>query len=181
MEESTKTLQQQFQEMNDTDLAFWYQCFFTIVDGLLAENQMLEMGGSFAKTEKEADRYVDDYSYNKDKITHYQGYIDYMAQILNERAKKYDMYNPISEVYITEEEKKFYEDSSLVSLFCNFQMFSAVVAEIQKVEKLITNLQMTIPGSKNETALPRVWRFHISFVVKMKQVLLNMLQKMAKQ
>lgn len=176
---NTKTLQQQFQEMNDTDLAFWYHVFFSIIDGIQAQNTLIELGGSFAKTEKEADRYVDDYSYNKVKIKHFQVYLDYISPILAERAKKYTEH-PLSAVCVGPEEKKFYKNSSLVSLLCNFEIFTGVVSEIKEVEKLITSLQTTVPGKNNERTLPKLWTFHMSFISKMKEIVTIMLNRKGK-
>lgn len=179
--EKSKTLQQQFQEMNDTDLAFWHQVFFSIIDGLQAENTLIEMGGSFAKTENEADRYIDDFSYNQVKIKHYQVYVDYTSLILAERAKNHAERNPLSAVCVGNEEQNFYKDSSLVSLFCSYQIFTGVVAEIKKVEKLITDLQTTVPGKNNERVLPRLWSFHMSFISKMKEIVTIMLNRKGEQ
>lgn len=178
--EHNEAWQRQFHKMNDSDLAIHYHWIFTIVDGLLAENRMLELGGSFAKNNNEVNFFIDDYSTNDAKIKHYRVFLDYINKIMDERATAYNDYNPISGYQISDNEKNFYEEQTLVSLFCNLQVYSAVVTEIQKIEKLAIEIQNSVPVPKNKTHLVMVTHFHTAFVTKMKLIIKTIIKKMAK-
>jgi len=172
--------QKEFQEMKDSDLLIIYHWLFTIVDGLLTENKLLTKGGVFAKNDSDANFFVDDYSSNIAKINHYRIFLDYMSKIMDERVNNHLDFNPIPGYQISAEEKSFYEDSNIQALFCSFQIYSAVVTDIQKIEELAIEIQNSISAPKNETSLGMVTRFHTTFVTRMRVIINIVIKKMAK-